>query len=163
MDTLFSVVQAKVDTDLRFTLMAGSLYRHLSRTRGNRHWPCGTRQISNHILLTDATIRICQSCIEVLLGRRANPALLAAGLQAARAATRRSDHAKALDSLRELDQNPRNESTRRESQSPSVEPFILRRIQMTNDRVCQQPEQLRAPRGSGLDVIRAELVASCAY
>ena len=107
MDTLFSVVQAKVDTDLRFTLMAGSLYRHLSRTCGNRHWPCRTRQISNHILLTDATIRICQSCIEVLLGRRANPALLAAGLQAARAATRRSDHAKALESLRELDQNPR--------------------------------------------------------
>lgn len=76
MDTLFSVVEAKVDADPRFPLMADSPYRHLSRSRGNRHWPCRTRQISNHIVLTDATIRICQSRIEVLLGRRAIPVLL---------------------------------------------------------------------------------------
>ena len=80
MDALSSAVPLKIDADLQFTLMAGTLYRLLARRIGHGHQSERARQLFNRFVRTAAKIRISQECVEVRLGRRAhNPLLIAAG------------------------------------------------------------------------------------
>ena len=80
MDALSSAVPLKIDADLQFTLMAGTLYRLLARRIGHGHQSERARQLFNRFVRTAAKIRISQECVEVQLGRRAhNPLLIAAG------------------------------------------------------------------------------------
>ena len=80
MDALSSAVPLKIDADLQFTLMAGTLYRLLARRIGRGHQSERARVLFERFVRMAAKIRIDEECIEVRLGRRANnPALIAAG------------------------------------------------------------------------------------
>ncbi len=80
MDALSSAVPLKIDADLQFTVMAGTLYRLLGRRLGHGHERMRARQLFERFVRTAATVRIHEHSVEVRLGRRAhNPLLLAAG------------------------------------------------------------------------------------
>ncbi len=80
MDALSSAVPLKIDPDLQFTVMAGTLYRLLGRRLGHGHERMRARQLFERFVRTAATVRIHEHSVEVRLGRRAhNPLLLAAG------------------------------------------------------------------------------------
>ena len=80
MDALSSAVPLKIDADLQFTVMAGTLYRLLARRIGHGHEQARARQLFERFVRTAATVRIGEDSIEVRLGRRAhNPLLIAAG------------------------------------------------------------------------------------
>ena len=82
MDALSSEVPLKIDADLQFTMMAGTLYRLLARRIGRGHERQRARQLFERFVRSTATIRIQREQIEVRLGRRAhNPLLIAAGFR----------------------------------------------------------------------------------
>ena len=82
LDALCSEVPLKIDADLQFTMMAGTLYRLLARRIGRGHEKQRARQLFERFVRTSAKIRIGTEEIEVRLGRRAhNPLLIAAGLR----------------------------------------------------------------------------------
>ena len=82
MDALSSEVPLKIDADLQFTMMAGTLYRLLARRIGHGHERQRARQLFERLVHSTATIRIRRKQIDVQLGRRAhNPLLIAAGFR----------------------------------------------------------------------------------
>ena len=82
MDALSSEVPLKINADLQFTMMAGTLYRLLARRIGRGHERQRARQLFERFVRSSATIRIQPEQIEVRLGRRAhNPLLIAAGFR----------------------------------------------------------------------------------
>ena len=82
MDALSSEVPLKIDADLQFTMMAGTLYRLLARRIGRGYERQRARQLFERFVRSTATIRIQREQIEVRLGRRAhNPLLIAAGFR----------------------------------------------------------------------------------
>ena len=82
LDALSSEVPLKIDADLQFTMMAGTLYRLLGRRIGRGHEKQRARLLFERFVRSTATIQILEKEIVVRLNRRAHsPLLIAAGFR----------------------------------------------------------------------------------
>jgi len=80
MDALSSTVGLKVNCDLQWTLMAGSLYRLLGGRIGHGYPTAKSRHIFRDFVDATATVEIGEAMIDVRFQKRArNPLLIAAG------------------------------------------------------------------------------------
>jgi hypothetical protein len=80
LDALTSMVGLKVDFDLQMTLIAGSLYRLMSKNIGREYARSTAKTLFRKIFDLPGKVTICEDAITVQFARRShNPFLIAAG------------------------------------------------------------------------------------